>query len=65
LSKIEPGEYTLIITSIGFENLEKVIKVEADEANTQKIYLEKRARELKAFRFLPREKIKFMKPKWV
>lgn len=47
LSKIEPGEYTLIITSIGFENLEKVIKVEADEANTQKIYLEKRARELK------------------
>jgi hypothetical protein len=47
LSKIEPGEYTLVISSVGFENLEKVIKIEADEASTQKIYLEKRARELK------------------
>ena len=31
LSKIEPGEYTLVISSVGFEQTEKVVKVEADE----------------------------------
>ncbi len=47
LSKLEPGNYILVISALGFESYERSVKVELDEPNTQKIYLEKKARELK------------------
>ncbi len=47
ITKVEPGNYTLIVTAIGFEPTEKEIVVENDEATNVKIYLDKKARELK------------------
>ncbi|MBK7588869.1 MAG: TonB-dependent receptor [Bacteroidetes bacterium] len=63
LSKIEPGTYTLVITALGFDALEKQITVEADEAAGQKIYLEKRARELKGVQISAKREEKIFETK--
>ena len=63
ISKLEPGDYTLLVTAIGFEPLEKQIKVEADEAAGQKIYLEKKSRELKGVKVSARREDKIYETK--
>lgn len=63
ISKLEPGDYTLLVTAIGFEPLEKQIKVEADEAAGQKIYLEKKSRELKGVKISARREDKIYETK--
>ncbi len=47
ITKIEPGNYTLVVSALGFEIDEKEITIENDDATNVKIYLEKKARELR------------------
>ncbi|MBP6623691.1 MAG: TonB-dependent receptor [Chitinophagaceae bacterium] len=47
IAKMDPGTYTLLVTSMGFEAQEKEVKIVADEITTTKIYMFKKSRELK------------------
>lgn len=47
LPKIAVGKYTVVVSSIGFESVEKQILIEPDENTSIKIYLEKKSKELK------------------
>ncbi len=47
IPKVPVGKYTIKITSLGYESLEKQVTISADEITSVKIYLVKRSRELK------------------
>lgn len=47
LPKVELGTFTLVISSIGFETQEREVIITADDIVSVKIYLDKKAKELK------------------
>ncbi|MBL7765843.1 MAG: TonB-dependent receptor [Chitinophagaceae bacterium] len=47
IPKITPGNYTIIVTSLGFESQEKEVTIKDAEITSVKIYLNKKSRELK------------------
>lgn len=47
ISKIKPGTYTLMVTSLGFDSLKVPITVKEDDIISKKLYVAKRSIELK------------------
>lgn len=47
ISKIPPGNYTLMVTSVGFDTLKMAIEVKAGDMLTKKLYITKSTIEMK------------------
>ncbi|MBK6540606.1 MAG: TonB-dependent receptor [Flavobacteriales bacterium] len=50
LSRIPPGDYTLMVTSMGYDTLRKQVSVRADQILTEKLFVKKINVQLKEFK---------------